>query len=172
MHGMGRWHRLAGMVGVLVFLGTGVYLITHFPELHGGNAGIRYQFRANHAYILLSSLMNWGVGIYFVPKEAGWRRAAQRFGSMMLLAAPVVLLGAFFTEPARVARPAADHAGDGAAAGGDGDARAGARAWKDDMRRWMVRQRRPRGWPARARGAKESPASRTAFSGPPIATGT
>jgi len=101
MHGMGTWHRLMGMAGVLVFLGTGVYLLTHFPELHGGNSGIRYQFRANHAYILLSSLINWGVGIYIVAKEAGWRRAAQRIGSAMLLAAPAVLVVAFFTEPAR-----------------------------------------------------------------------
>jgi hypothetical protein len=98
---MGRWHRLVGMAGVLVFLGTGVYLITHFPQLHGGNEGIRYQYRANHAYILLSSLLNWGVGIYFVGKEAGWRRGAQRFGSLLLLAAPAVLLAAFATEPAR-----------------------------------------------------------------------
>jgi hypothetical protein len=98
---MGRWHRLVGMAGVLVFLGTGVYLITHFPELHGGNDGIRYQFRANHAYILLSSLINWGLGLYLVGKESGWRRGAQRLGSLLLLGAPAVLLAAFFTEPAR-----------------------------------------------------------------------
>ena len=98
---MGRWHRLTGMAGVLVFLGTGVYLITHFPELHGGNDGIRYQFRANHVYILLSSLINWGIGLYFVGKESGWRRGAQRLGSLLLLGAPAVLLAAFFTEPAR-----------------------------------------------------------------------
>jgi hypothetical protein len=98
---MSRWHRLVGMAGVLVFLGTGVYLITHFPELHGGNDRIRYQFRANHIYILLSSLLNWGVGLYLVGKEPGWRRGAQRVGSLLLLAAPVVLVAAFFTEPAR-----------------------------------------------------------------------
>jgi hypothetical protein len=46
-------------------------------------------------------MINWGVGIYIVAKEAGWRRAAQRFGSMLLLAAPAVLVVAFFTEPAR-----------------------------------------------------------------------
>ena len=36
-----------------------------------------------------------------MPKEAGWRRAAQRLGSLLLLAAPVVLVAAFFIEPAR-----------------------------------------------------------------------
>jgi hypothetical protein len=98
---MSRAHRLVGMVGVLVFLSTGVYLASRFPALHGGNDGIRYQFRANHVYILLSSLINWGVGLYFVGKESGWRRGAQRFGSMLLLSAPAVLLAAFFIEPAR-----------------------------------------------------------------------
>jgi heme A synthase len=98
---MGKLHRLVGVAGVLIFLGTGVYLVTEFPQLHGGNAAVRYQFRANHAYILLSSLLNGAIGIYLVPKEAGWRRAAQRFGSLLLLAAPAVLLAAFFLEPAR-----------------------------------------------------------------------
>ena len=98
---MGSWHRLVGMAGVLVFLGTGVYLITHFPALHGGNDAVRYQFRANHVYILLSSLLNWGVGIHFVAKEAGWRRGAQRLGSALLLAAPALLVAAFFIEPAQ-----------------------------------------------------------------------
>jgi hypothetical protein len=89
------------MAGVLVFLGTGVYLITHFPELHGGNDGVRFQFRANHVYILLSSLLNWGLGLYVVAKESGWRRGAQRLGSMLLLAVPGLLVAAFFIEPAR-----------------------------------------------------------------------
>jgi hypothetical protein len=98
---MSRWHRLVGMAGVLAFLSTGVYLITHFPELHGGKDGIRYQFRANHVYILLSSLINWGIGLYLVANQAGWRRGTQRVGSLSLLAAPGLLLAASFIEPAR-----------------------------------------------------------------------
>ena len=98
---MDAGHRYLGMAGVLVFLGTGVYLATGFPELHGGDAGIRFQFRANHAYILLSSLLNWQVGIHFSRRAEGWRRGLQRLGSALLLAAPVVLVTAFFVEPPR-----------------------------------------------------------------------
>jgi hypothetical protein len=99
---MSAWHRLVGLVGFLVFLGTGVYLVTSFPELHGGNDGIRYQFRANHVYILLlSSLISGVAGIHFLAREGGWQRSAQRFGSALLLVAPAVLVAAFFLEPPR-----------------------------------------------------------------------
>lgn len=101
---MVTWHRLVGIVGVLVFLGTGVYLATGFPELHGGDAAIRYQFRANHAYILLSSLANGLVGIHAGPAESAPRATAQRLGSALLLLAPAVFVVAFFVEPPR-ARP-------------------------------------------------------------------
>jgi hypothetical protein len=94
-------HRLVGVLGVLAFLATGVYLVTGFPELHGDNAGIRYQFRANHVYILLASLANWLLGIHLRSNFPGWRLAVQRLGTAMLLVAPAVLVAAFFIEPPR-----------------------------------------------------------------------
>jgi hypothetical protein len=57
---MDAGHRFLGMAAMLVFLGAGVYLATGFPELHGGDAAIRFKFRANHAYIMLASLLNSG----------------------------------------------------------------------------------------------------------------
>jgi hypothetical protein len=99
---MARWHRLLGMAGVFVFLATGLYLAASFPQLHGGDPAVRYQFRANHAYILLASLLNWQIGIHLRPADgARWQLGALRLGSALLLAAPIVLLAAFLLEPPR-----------------------------------------------------------------------
>ncbi len=94
-----RIHRWTGVVTVVVFLLTGAYLRWRFPGLYEGNESIRYLFRANHIYILLAGLINVGLGIYFEAHPAGWRRTLQRIGSALLLAAPVILLAAFFLEP-------------------------------------------------------------------------
>jgi hypothetical protein len=98
---LGRAHRLVGMVGVLAFLGTGVYMARNFPQLYDGNAAIRFQFRANHGYLLLASLANWSLGMYLTASAPGWRLALQRMASLMVLAAPAALLVAFFVEPPR-----------------------------------------------------------------------
>ncbi len=92
-----------GALGVAVFLATGVYLATHFPQLHGGNDAIRYQFRANHAYILLSSLANLLLGLHLAAAESirSWRAPVQRLGSLLVLLAPMLFVIAFAVEPPR-----------------------------------------------------------------------
>jgi hypothetical protein len=92
-------HRFVGVVGVGVFQATGLYMASRFPQLHQGNDAIRYQFRANHAYILLSSLANLLVGLHHRPGLWRWRAHAQQLGSLLLLLAPVVFAAAFFIEP-------------------------------------------------------------------------
>jgi hypothetical protein len=87
------------MAGVLAFLATGVYMAVGFPQLYDGNQVVRFQFRANHGYLLLSSLANWLLGLYLGASTPGWRLALQRLSSALLLAAPAVLLAAFFVEP-------------------------------------------------------------------------
>ena len=94
-------HRLVGGLGVAVFLATGLYMLTHFPQLHGGNDAIRYQFRANHGYILLGSLANFLMGMHLSAGLGRWRSQVQRLGSLLLLLAPAVFIAAFFLEPPR-----------------------------------------------------------------------
>ncbi len=96
-----RLHRWTGIVTVVVFLGTGVYMLWQFPGLYDGNETIRYLFRANHIYLLMAGLLNLGLGLYFAAQEAGWRRTLQRVGSALLMASPVILLAAFIIEPAQ-----------------------------------------------------------------------
>jgi hypothetical protein len=94
-------HRIVGALGVAVFLATGVYMAGNFPQLHQGNDAIRYQFRANHGYILFGSLANLLLGLHLGPTLRRWRAPVQQLGSLLLLLAPPVLILAFVVEPPR-----------------------------------------------------------------------
>jgi hypothetical protein len=94
-------HLLVGVAGVLVFLGTGGYMATHFPAAYEHNEAIRYMYRANHVYLLLAGLINIAIGIYRGNSRPGWRGGVALAGSALVLAAPLLLVYAFFAEPPR-----------------------------------------------------------------------
>ena len=96
---LAKSHIVTGIVTVVVFLGTGLYMRANFPALYESNEVIRYLFRANHVYILFSGLLNIVLGTYVVYHDAGWRRKLQLLGSWLLLAVPVVFIVAFIVEP-------------------------------------------------------------------------
>jgi hypothetical protein len=83
---------------MLAFLGTGGYMATHFPAAYEANEVIRYTYRANHAYLLLGSLINIAVGVYRPGTRPGWRGIIGQAGSVLMQAALFVLLYAFFFE--------------------------------------------------------------------------
>ena len=88
-----------GALGVLVFLYTGWYMRSHFPAAYEGREAIRYLYRANHLYIMFSSVLNLVAGRYLVLAKVPWRRALQVGGSIALVVAMAVLIAAFFWEP-------------------------------------------------------------------------
>ena len=92
-------HWWVGFATVVVFLLTGLYLRWQFPEAYEANEVIRYQFRANHLYLLLAGLLHGVLGTYLSLHPQGWRRRLQILGSSLLLLAVPLLLWAFFTEP-------------------------------------------------------------------------
>jgi hypothetical protein len=94
-------HLVFGVLGVLAFLGTGAWMATHFPAAYTGGEPIRYLYRANHVYLLLASLINLAIGIYWTGSRPGWRGKLALAGSALVLAAPLLLLYAFFFEPPR-----------------------------------------------------------------------
>ncbi len=96
-----RVHRIVGVATIVVFLMTGFYLRWGVPAFHGDDAVIHFLFRANHIYILMSGLVNLGIGTYLVLHGTRWRRNVQLAGSCLLLAAPVVLIVAFIYDPRR-----------------------------------------------------------------------
>src|SRR5262249_48663322 len=76
--------------------------------LYHGEEAIRYMYRANHVYLLLSSLINIVVGTYRTGVRPGWRGISGLVGSVLMLVSPFALLFAFFFEaphglPERVA---------------------------------------------------------------------
>ncbi len=99
-----KLHFAVGLTGIVAFLATGAYMNAGFPDLYAGNEVLRYLYRSNHVYILLASLVNVALGVHLTPAAPGWRATVLLVGSVLALAAPVVLCFAFFLE-APVAQP-------------------------------------------------------------------
>jgi hypothetical protein len=95
---MRKLHLVVGLVGIAVFLSTGLYMFRGFPELYGTNEAVRYMYRANHVYVLLSSLINVALAIYLVPARPGWKAWVGKIGSVLLILSPPILCYAFFAE--------------------------------------------------------------------------
>ncbi len=92
-------HIAVGVITVLIFLGSGIYMKMHFPDLYASNEIIRYQYRANHVYILMSGLINLMAGLNVQPNYTGWRILIARGSTTLLLIAPLILTAAFLLEP-------------------------------------------------------------------------
>ena len=99
---MRKLHLFVGLAGLAAFLGTGIYLASAAPEHYRRAEALRFIYRANHVYVLLSSLVNLVLGIYLVPLAAGWRSLSSKIGSYLLLASPLILLLAFVLETSKV----------------------------------------------------------------------
>ena len=84
---------------MLAFLLTGQYMDKYFNHLVGMPDGPRLLYRTRHIFILLAGLLNLGIGAYFTYRTETWRRVLQLLGSLLIIAAPVLFLIAFFYEP-------------------------------------------------------------------------
>ena len=93
-----KLHFAVGLAGIVAFVVTGAYMRAGFPDLHTVNEVLRYLSRSNHVYVLLASLVNVGLGVHLAPAEPGWRASVSAAGSVLALAASVVLCFAFFRE--------------------------------------------------------------------------
>jgi len=88
-------HRLVGVTGIFVFLGTGLFMRIAKHGLQGLEPLPRMMFRSAHIYLLLSCLINLALGL-------SQRRSStklQNIASILILIAPVLFLTAFFVEP-------------------------------------------------------------------------
>jgi hypothetical protein len=92
-------HQIVGIAVVFIFLLTGQYMEFYYPRMDELNDGARMMLRSRHIYILLAGLLNIGVGAYFSYRTVWWRRALQLTGSMLIIVATSLLIGAFFYEP-------------------------------------------------------------------------
>ncbi len=97
---MKRLHLWVGVAALLAFLLSGQYM--DYLEVRANALGetARVMFRSRHIYLLLAALVNLGLGAYFSYRERGWRRGLQLLGSALVVAAPALMVAAFFSEPA------------------------------------------------------------------------
>jgi hypothetical protein len=96
---MKKTHLIFGGIVVLAFLLTGQYMDKYFNHLAGMPDGPRLLYRTRHIFILLAGLLNLGIGAYFSYRNETWRRVLQLLGSLLIIAASVLFLIAFFYEP-------------------------------------------------------------------------
>ena len=101
---MPRVHLTVGILTVVAFLGSGPYMRIRVPAMAVLEDGLRMMYRSRHIYLLGSGLVNLMLGLYVHTWAAGWRKRTQTAGSVLLLAAPFLLLLAFINEPGRGVR--------------------------------------------------------------------
>ncbi|PYS73641.1 MAG: hypothetical protein DMF69_04235 [Acidobacteria bacterium] len=63
---MKRFHLIFGLLLVIAFLLTGQYMDRFLQHLQSMPDGPRMLYRSRHIYILLSGLINLGIGAYFI----------------------------------------------------------------------------------------------------------
>lgn len=95
-------HQLTGIITMLAFIASGVYMASVFPDIYRSNEIIRFLFRSSHIYILLSGLLNLGLAGYVTLSEVKWRRRCQIIGTTLIIPATIMLIAAFFYEPANI----------------------------------------------------------------------
>ena len=94
-------HLITGVVVVLIFLVTGLLMRFNYRPAFESNYFVRMLFRSSHIYILLSGLINITLGSYLRISGRKPAQLIQILGSIFILIAPVLLIGAFFYEPFR-----------------------------------------------------------------------
>jgi hypothetical protein len=85
-------------VVILIFILTGQYMDKSLQHLVGMPDGPRMLYRTRHIYILLSGLLNPGIGTYFTYGWTRWRRVLQFLGSALIVAATALFIAGFFWE--------------------------------------------------------------------------
>jgi hypothetical protein len=93
-----RAHLAIGLLGVVVFVGTGLYMDRSLAHLEGMPDAPRVLYRSGHIYILLSALVHLILGAYVTPRESAAGRALQLLASLLLLAATTLFIYGFIVE--------------------------------------------------------------------------
>jgi len=91
-------HLLVGVVGLIAFMASGLYMAWVHAGLEGMPDGPRLFFRSAHIYLLWGALLNLLLGCYLARLERGLLRHVQSLASLLILAGPFMLCASFFAE--------------------------------------------------------------------------
>ena len=89
-----RAHWLVGLVTLIIFPLTGAYM-RHMAGVPNLDSVPRLVFRSRHLFLLLAAVANLALS------NSQPVRTAQRAASALILVSPLLLLAAFFIDPAR-----------------------------------------------------------------------
>jgi peptidoglycan/LPS O-acetylase OafA/YrhL len=92
-------HTASGALLVAAFLLTGQFMDRFHNHLEGMADGPRMLYRTRHIFILLSGLLNLGLGTYLRARRGLRQRVCQWCGSAMIMVASALFIAAFFYEP-------------------------------------------------------------------------
>jgi hypothetical protein len=95
---MRRIHLVWGILALVAFAVSGQVMLRHVPPMRLLSDDVRLMYRSRHIYLLGSGIANGLLGLYAVPRRELWQRGVQFAGSLLLLAAPVLLGMAFMAE--------------------------------------------------------------------------
>ena len=93
-----KLHLLTGSLFLVVFLGTGVYMLVGFPDLYKDREEIRMMYRATHIYILFGAFVNLLVG-YSICTFKNWLAKVQLIASLLLFISPMIIFVGYIIEP-------------------------------------------------------------------------
>lgn len=94
-----RWpFLLVGILTLVFFVGTGVYMMAIWDALADMPPAERIAHRANHVYILFASLLNLAAATYGSTPVAGLRRLLHIIGAILILVSPALTILAFILE--------------------------------------------------------------------------
>src|SRR4051794_34412077 len=91
-------HLVFGILLFVVFTITGQYMRADFPEKDAIPPEFRILMRSRHIYILFSSLIHIGLGLYMQMRPLVVQKILQISGSGVLFYSSVMLVWAFVVE--------------------------------------------------------------------------
>lgn len=95
-----KLHWYCGIILLLAFLLTDIYIHFYHDHMQGMDDVIRMQYRSIHIYILFSSLLHIMLGVFVRFSMFDLYRAIQFLGSILLFAASIFLVIGIFSETA------------------------------------------------------------------------
>lgn len=93
-----RLHVLVGILALVLFPLTGAYMRRYLADDFAASERMRFSMRANHIYILFLALPHLLLATYLRFSDQRWRQRAQILGSLLLLSATILVVGAFALE--------------------------------------------------------------------------
>jgi hypothetical protein len=91
-------HLIVGLIALVIFPLTGAYMRIYLTDEFAASDRLRFSMRANHIYILLSSLIHISLGSYLrVSAKQRWANL-QTAASLFLFISTGLVIAAFLAE--------------------------------------------------------------------------